>query len=278
MGPKIGLIERLTAYRLGLTSSLVIALTRPVAPSMAECELTHLERQPIDIASASRQHDEYENVLRALGCKVTRLAGLPGHPDSVFIEDTAIVLDECAVITRPGAESRRGEVAGVAEALERYRRLYHIEAPGTLDGGDVLRVRRRLYVGVSARSNADGARQLADAVAHHGYSVARVPMRDCLHLKTAVSTLPDHSLLLNPRWVDAECFDGARAIEVHPEEPEAANVLVVGATVVLPASARRTREALEAAGYRTVTVDGSELAKAEGGLTCCSLLVGEERR
>ena len=241
---------------------------------MAECELTHLERQPIDVAKASRQHDQYEDVLRSLGCKVTRLAGLPDDPDSVFIEDTAIVLDECAVITRPGAESRRGEVTGVAEALKPYRRLYHIEAPGTLDGGDVLRVGRRLYVGISTRSNADGARQLADAVAHHGYTVARVPMRDCLHLKTAVSTLPDLSLLLNPRWVDAECFDGARTMDVHPEEPEAANVLVVGNTVVLPLSAQRTRSALDAAGYTTVGVDASELAKAEGGLTCCCLLIG----
>ena len=253
----------------------VIALTRPVPPSIAECELTHLERQPIDVANAARQHDQYEDVLRSLGCKVTRLAGLPDHPDSVFIEDTAIVLDDCAVITRPGAESRRGEVEGVAEALGRYRRLYHIEAPGTLDGGDVLRVGRRLYVGISTRSNAEGARQLARLVGPRGYTVARVPMRDCLHLKTAVSTLPDDSLLLNPRWVDAASFGGARALEVHPDEPEAANALVVSTTVVLPSSARLTREALEAAGYRTTAVDASELAKAEGGLTCCCLLIGE---
>ena len=251
----------------------MIALTRPVPPSIAQCELTHLQREPIDFANASRQHDEYENVLRSLGCKVTRLAGLPDHPDSVFIEDTALVLDECAIITRPGAESRRGEVAGIAEALGPLRRLYHIEAPGTLDGGDVLRVGRRLYVGMSTRSSADGVRQLADAVARHGYTVSRVPMRDCLHLKTAVSTLPGNTLLLNPRWVDAESFHGAPHIEVHPEESEAANVLVVGQTVVLPASATRTRQSLEKLGYATVTVDASELAKAEGGLTCCSLIV-----
>lgn len=251
----------------------MIAFTRPVPASIVDCELTHLERQPIDAERAARQHDDYENVLRSLGCEVTRLPGLPGHPDSVFIEDTALILDECAVIMRPGAESRRGETAGVADALGPLRRLYYIEGPGTLDGGDVLRVGQRIYVGMSTRSNADGARQLANAVSAHGYIVKRVPMRDCLHLKSAASTLPDNSLLLNPAWVDAASFDGARHLSVHPDEPESANVLVVGDVVLTPASASRTRELLAAAGHATIAVDGSELAKAEGGLTCCSLIL-----
>jgi dimethylargininase len=251
----------------------VIALTRPVPDSLPQCELTHLARTPIDVANARRQHAGYENALRSLGCDVRELPALHDHPDSVFIEDTALVFDECAVITRPGAESRRGETAGVAEALRPMRRLYYIEAPGTLDGGDVLRVGKRIYVGASTRSNEDGARQLADALAAHGYSVTRTPMRDCLHLKTAVSTLPNAVLLLDPRCVDAESFDGARCMHVHPDEPEAANVLVVGETVLLPASAPRTRASLDAAGYRTMAVDASELAKAEGGLTCCCLLL-----
>ena len=251
----------------------LLAFTRPVPPSMAECELTHLERQPIDVARAARQHDAYADALRALGCDVRRLAGLPDHADSVFIEDTAIVLDECAVMTRPGAASRRGEVAGVAEALQPFRRLYRVEAPGTLDGGDVLRVGRRLYVGMSSRSNEEGARQLADAVTHHGYMVARVPMTDCLHLKSAASALPDGTVLVDPRCVDKESFDGAPAIFVDSAEPQAANVLVIGTTVLLPASAPRTRERLDRAGYATTSVDASELAKAEGGLTCCSLIL-----
>lgn len=251
----------------------MIAFTRPVPPSLANCELTHLDRQPIDVARAARQHDDYENALRSLGCEVTRLPGLPDHPDSVFIEDTAVVLDECAIITRPGAPSRRGEVAGVTDALRPLRRLYYIEGPGTLDGGDVLRVGRRLYVGMSTRSDADGARQLADAVAQLGYIVKRVTMRDCLHLKSAVSTLPDDTLLLNPAWVDAASFDGAPHLSVHRQEPESANVLVVGDVVVIPASARETGRMLEAAGHATVAVEASELAKAEGGLTCCSLIL-----
>jgi dimethylargininase len=251
----------------------VIAFTRPVPLSLANCELTHLERQPIDVAAAIRQHCEYEEALRSLGCEVMRLSGLPGHPDSVFVEDTAVVLDECAIITRPGAESRRGEVTGVADALRPLRRLYHIEAPGTLEGGDVLRVGKRLYVGASTRSNEDGARQLTDAVAPYGYSVKRVPIRECLHLKTAVSALLEESIILDPRCVDAAGFDGARVMHVHPDEPEAANVLVIDDVVIIPASAPRTREMLESAGVRTVAVDASELAKAEGGLTCCSLLL-----
>lgn len=251
----------------------MIAFTRPVPPSIANCQLTHLERQAIDVATAIRQHCEYEELLRTLGCDVRQLPPLPHHPDSVFIEDTAIVLDECAVITRPGAESRRGEVDGVADALRSFRRLYHIEAPGTLDGGDILRVGKHIYIGESTRSNPDGARQLADAVAPYGYTVKRVPIRGCLHLKTAVSVLPEDSLIIDPRCVDAENFDGAYCIHVPPDEAEAANVLVVGDVVVVPASGTRTREALDAEGFRTVTVDASELAKAEGGLTCCSLLL-----
>jgi dimethylargininase len=251
----------------------MIAFTRPVPRSITECELTHLAREPIDVATAARQHRVYEDVLRSLGCDVRRLPALDAHPDSVFVEDTALVLDECAIVTRPGAESRRGETADVAEALRPLRRLHRIEPPGTLDGGDVLRVGRRLYVGASTRSNDDGSRQLADALAAYDYSVARVNMRGCLHLKTAVSTLPDDTLLLDPRCVDADAFDGARVIHVHADEPQGANVLVVGDDVVVPSSAPRTRETLDAAGYRTIAVDASELAKAEGGLTCCSLLV-----
>ena len=252
----------------------MIALTRAVPPSIGRCELTHLERQPIDVERARAQHESYEATLRSLGCAVTRLAPLPDHPDSVFVEDAAIVLDECAVMTRPGAASRLGELPGVEAALRPLRRLYHIEAPGTLDGGDVLRLDRRLYVGASSRSNQDGTRQLADAVASHGYVVKRVPIRGCLHLKSAASALPDGTLLLNPDWVDGASFDGAGWMCVHPGEPEGANVLVVGDTVIIPASAPRTREALEAAGYRTLALDASELAKAEGALTCCSVIIG----
>ncbi|OLE57972.1 MAG: hypothetical protein AUG74_17625 [Bacteroidetes bacterium 13_1_20CM_4_60_6] len=256
-------------YVLGVS---LLALTRPVPPTITECELTHLEREPISFDRAARQHEEYEAALRTLGCTVTRIAGAPEHPDSVFIEDAAIVLDECAVITRPGAESRRGETEAVANALDAYRPLLRITAPETLDGGDVLRVGCRLWVGLSSRSTAGGAKQLGGFLKRFGYRVDTADVRDCLHLKTAVSALPDGRLLLNPRMVDSWTLDAASPIEVDPAEPFAGNVLCVGDTVLCPASAPLTRARLDAQGYKTAAVDASELAKAEGGLTCCSLV------
>jgi len=249
-----------------------IALTRPVPPSIAQCELTHLAREPISFERAAAQHDLYEAALRTLGCQVTRIAGQPDHPDSVFIEDTALVLDECAVITRPGAASRRGEVDLVAEALTPWRALHRLEAPDTLDGGDVLRVGKRLWVGMSSRSTAGGAAQLVKFLAPFGYRVSTAALTGALHLKTAVSALPDGRVLLNPAMVGPSLFDGTSHIAVHPDEPMAGNVLVIGDTVLCPASAPRTRERLESSGYATARVDASELAKAEGGLTCCSLV------
>ena len=252
---------------------MLLAITRPVPPSITECELTHLERQPIDWARATEQHHEYECALQSLGCKVERLPVAPSQPDSVFIEDTAFVVDECAVIARPGAVSRRGETSAVADALRPHRRLASIEAPGTLDGGDVVRIGRRIYVGLSSRTNADGIRQLSTILEPLGYRVESVVVRECLHLKTAVSALGDEQLLLNPRMVDGTAFRGAPWIEIDPAEPFAANVICVGDAVLCPANAPGTRRRLETQGYDVVPVDASELAKAEAGLTCCSILL-----
>ena len=251
----------------------LLALTRPVPPTIAQCELTHLAREPISFERASAQHKLYEAALRRFGCTVQRIAGAPGAPDSVFIEDTAVVLDECAVITRPGAVSRRGETAEVESALRAYRPLLHIREPDTLDGGDVLRVGRRLWVGLSSRSTAGAAKQLGDLLAPFGYRVSTATVRDCLHLKTAVSALPDGRLLLNPRMVDLPDFDGLANLAVDAAEPFGGNVLFVGSTVLCAESAPRTRALLDQQGYKTTAVDASELAKAEGGLTCCSLLL-----
>lgn len=252
---------------------MLLALTRPVPRSIAQCELTHLQREPIDFDRATKQHEEYEHVLRSLGCTVKRLPGQDEHPDSVFIEDTAVVFDECAIITRPGAESRRGETDGVAEALHPYRLVFPIEAPGTLDGGDVLRIGAAVFVGLSTRSNEEGARQMARHIEPLGYVVTTIAVRDVLHLKSAVSALEDGRVLLNPRLVDASAFGAAAQIEVSPMEPMAANVLSVAGRVVCPESAPRTRRLLEREGYDVVSLEASELAKAEGGLTCCSLLL-----
>jgi dimethylargininase len=250
-----------------------LALTRAVPPSIGRCELTHIARMPIDVARAVAQHGVYEDALARLGCTVVRLPAGPELPDSVFVEDTAVVLDELAVIARPGAESRREETISVAAALRSYRPLACIHAPGTLDGGDVLRLGRRVYVGLSGRTNAEGVRQLGELLAAYGYDVAGVQVRGCLHLKSAVTAIADNLLLINPRWVDAATFAAPERIDVHPDEPFAANALRVGGVVVAAASAPRTRERLEAAGLTVESVDVSELAKAEAGVTCCSLIL-----
>ncbi|MFL5562827.1 MAG: dimethylarginine dimethylaminohydrolase family protein [Gemmatimonadaceae bacterium] len=251
----------------------MLAFTREVSPAIVNCELTHLARSPIDLATARREHDAYEAALRAAWCEVVRLPADAEMADAVFIEDTAVVLDELAIITRPGAASRRGEVDVVREALSRVRPLAGITAPGTLDGGDVLRIGRRLLVGVSPRSNEEGRRQLAAIVAPHGYTVEPVEFRGCLHLKTAATLVGDGVVLHNPAWVDAGALGTARVVEVHPAESFAGNALLVNDVVIYPAEFRATGERLRRAGLRLMTVAAGELAKAEGGVTCGCLLV-----
>jgi dimethylargininase len=248
------------------------AITRAVSPSIARCELSHLARVPIDLELARIQHGNYLRALERAGCDVLVLPAEVELPDSVFVEDVAIVLDELAVLTRPGAMSRRAEVATVADPLRRYRPLQAIEAPATLDGGDVLRIGRTLYVGQSVRSNPDGLGQLRNRLAPFGYVVEGVPTRDCLHLKSAVTALSDDSVVLQPAWVDREYFAAFHIIEVDPVEAHAANVLRIGDELIMPTSFPRTRQRLLDAGFQVTTVDVSELQKAEGAVTCCSLV------
>jgi dimethylargininase len=249
-----------------------IALTREVSPNLSGCELTHLARAVIDPALARAQHREYENCLVRLGCDVRRIPPAPDLPDAVFVEDTAVVLDELAVITRPGADSRRPETGSVAQSLRPFRALRFIEEPATLDGGDVLTLGRHLFVGLSRRTNAAGIEQLRSIVTPYGYRVTAVELSGCLHLKSAVTAVGNEMLLVNPAWVDPGRFAGQTAINVDTSEPFAANALLVNDTVLYPAAYPNTRKSLEAHGLRVATVDVSELAKAEGGVTCCSLV------
>jgi dimethylargininase len=251
----------------------LLAITRDISPTIERCELTHLERTTIDLTRARAEHAQYEAALRDLGCEVVRLPAGDDMPDSVFIEDAAVVLDELAVITRPGAESRRVETAAVAAAVRSHRPVAAILAPGTLDGGDVLRIGRRLLVGAGYRSNDAGIAQLRSIVASQGYTVEAVRFTGCLHLKSAVSLVADDLALINPAWVDAGLFAPLRVLEVDPAEPFAANAVMVGGSVVYPAEHVRTLRRLEAAGLDVRTVPAGELAKAEGGVTCCSLLL-----
>jgi dimethylargininase len=252
---------------------VLIAYTREVSPALADCELTHLEREPLDVAAAQAEHEVYESILTSLGATVRHLPPAPHLPDGVFVEDAAVVLDEVAVITRPGALSRQPETGSVAAVLATHRPLVHVRAPATLDGGDVLVAGRRIYIGLSSRTSRDAIEQLSSELAPFGYEVLAVTFSGCLHLKSAVTRIGDDLLLLNPDWVAANKFTGYRALTVDPDEPHAANALALGGAVIHPLQHARTRARLEAAGLRVVSVPQVELAKAESGVTCCSLLV-----
>ena len=262
----------------GVTTIARIAITRAVSRALERCELTHLPRRPIDLALARRQHASYEQVLRDAGCEVWQLPEQSGQPDSVFVEDTAIVLDEVAVVTRPGVKSRRGEVESVAAMLAAWRETVRIEPPGTLDGGDVLRLDRTLYVGASSRSSAEGIAQLGRLLAPFDYRVVAVPLRGCLHLKSAVTQIAPGRVLLNPDWVDGRCFPNWEPIAIDPAEPHAANALLVGEALQYPASCPRTADALRKRGIDVRSVGMSEMEKAEGAVTCCSVIVSTSVR
>jgi dimethylargininase len=251
----------------------VRALTREISPAIVRCELTHLARVPIDLDRAHAQHAAYERALGALGCTVERLEAGDEMPDSVFIEDTAVVFDELAIVTRPGAESRRGETEAVAQALHPHRAVVYIEPPATIDGGDVLTIGRSVFVGASRRTNAAAVQQTQRVLAPFGYRVAEVRVEGCLHLKSAVTALDDETLLINPDWVPLDVFGSFRTVRVHRLEPAGANILRVGSKLLYAAAFPRTCDALVTRGYHVGTVDVSELAKAEGAVTCCSLIV-----
>ena len=249
------------------------AITRAISGAFQNCQLTHLARVAIDLERARAQHDAYEWALVELGCTVRRVDTAAEMPDSVFVEDAAVVFREGAVIARPGAESRRAETPAVAEALARFGLSHRdIKEPGTLDGGDVLVVGRNVFVGASRRTNAAGINQLRQIITRLGYSVRAVPVRDCLHLKSAVTAVAPKTLLINRNWVEADAFGDLRLIDVDDDEPHAANALLVGDVVICAAAFPKTRARLEQHGLRVKVVDVDEIAKAEGGVTCCSLI------
>jgi dimethylargininase len=255
---------------------MAIALIRTVPDSIARCELTHVEREPIDLDRAREQHEAYERALVLLGLTVLRLPDAHDLPDSVFVEDTAVVLDEVAVLTRPGAESRRAELTSVEPALRELRAMVRIESPATLDGGDVLVLDREILVGLTTRTSDEGIAQLRKCVEGFGYGVRPASVHGCLHLKSAVTRVGPRELLLNPEWVDPNHFPDWRLIESDPAEPFGANALWwdgAPEVVLHPAEYPRTRARLEAEGIRVCAVPAGELAKAEGGMTCGALII-----
>lgn len=248
-----------------------LALTHIPSIHLQAGERTFVAGESIDQELAREQHAGYCGALESLDVAVRKLDVNGDAPDAVFIEDTAVVLDEVAVLARMGAESRRAETAGIAAVLREYREVVPLEK-GTLEGGDVLTIGRTLLVGRSCRTNRDGIESLAQIVSRFGYRVVEVPVERCLHFKTGCTALPDGRLLKNPDWLDIRRLRelGFHCLDVS--EPWGANVLCVGETVVLPAAHQQTATLLESSGYHVVRVDISEFAKAEGGVTCLSVV------
>ena len=252
------------------------AFTRAVSPRLAECELTHLRRVPIDVAKAEAQHSAYERALADAGFEVIRLPDLTDHPDGVFVEDTALLLDGHAVITRPGAASRASETSSTAKGLAGHFELHRIEN-GYVDGGDVLRNGRTLYVGLSSRTDSEGIEALRKLVKPLGYEVAEAKLDGCLHLKTGATLAgPDRAgnpvLLYHPGSVDPSQFAGVEPMAVDAGEPGAANCLRAGDRLIIPGGNPRSAQCLRDSGFQVVEVDVSELQKAEAGVTCMSLI------
>lgn len=251
---------------------MLTAITRAISPALNRCELEYLDRQPIDMARAAAQHAAYEGFLEEMGARLISLPAEPDLPDSVFVEDPAIVLDEIAVMTRMGAASRRGETESLAKALAPFRPLRRIEEPATLEGGDVLRIGRKLFAGASARTNGDGIAQLRGLAGRFGYEVEAVEVCRCLHLKSAATWLGEGAILVNRRLIDAAPLARYRLIDVAPGEPWAANTLALGGVVLIPAAYPETADILRREGFLVRAIDISELMKAEAGLTCSSLV------
>lgn len=252
---------------------MITTITREVSPRFNECEITHIKRTPIDVETARTQHHAYVAALKNLGCNVIELPPEADLPDSVFVEDTAFILPEVAVITRPGADSRKPETESIIRALSPYINLVHVQEPATVDGGDVLVLGKKIYIGMSTRSNPEAIDQLNDLLCEYGYTVIGVQLHDCLHLKSAVSRVDDKTLLINEAWVDTIPFRDFDLIEVDPSESYAANCLPMGDSIIFPTAFPKTRAKLEERGYKVIAVDVSELAKAEGAVTCCSLII-----
>ncbi len=250
---------------------LTAILHRPSA-QLHHCALTYLPTQAIDTERAARQHRSYAELLRRCGVEVILLESNRHLPDSVFIEDTAVVLDELAIITSMGVASRRAETAAIQSALQAYRPTVRIAPPARIEGGDVLRIGRDLYVGRSTRTNDRGIAALKALAQPHGYAVRSVAVSGCLHLKTGCTALDEKTVLINPAWVDPAPFEALQRISVPPEEPFSANILGINGRLCIHSGFKKTRQTIERHGYRVDTIDISEFLKAEAGLTCMSLI------
>ncbi len=251
---------------------MLIAITHLPSADLNFCELTYLSPESIDSAKAPKQHQLYRKALTDLGVGVITLNKNLDLPDSVFVEDTAIALDEIAIITSMGAESRRQESKFIETELGKYRRIERIEFPATIEGGDVLRIGTKIFVGISSRTNGQGIAELGRIVNLIGYEVVPVNVSGCLHLKTACTALNDSTVLINSNWIDTGAFQNFKKIEVPAAEPFAGNILRIEDSICIHSGFTRTANLLRDSGFDVHTIDISEFLKAEAGLTCMSLV------
>lgn len=251
---------------------MLTAITHIPSPSLNQCELTFLSPQPIDIDKAIIQHKSYCDMLRRCGLNVITLDKNSSLPDSVFVEDTALVLDELGLMMSMGIVSRQEEMRVIETELTKFRSIKNIKLPARLEGGDILRIDKSLYVGFTSRTNIKGVRALEESVKQYGYSVIGVNVPGCLHLKTGCTALDDQTILINPEWIDLKPFEDFNRIVVPNGEPFAANILRLGNTVCMHSGFVKTRQMVEQLGYDIEVIDISEFLKAEAGLTCMSLI------
>ncbi len=252
---------------------MTIALTRRPSSSLSTCEVTYVPPGRINHEFALQQYESYCQALREMGIEVQQLSPLEAYPDSVFIEDNAIVLDELAVVTTMGVSSRLGEVTSLRPILSQCRRVFDISPPATIEGGDVLRMGKRLFVGRSSRTNHFGVEALRAIVTPLGYEVLAVGIQQCLHLKTACTPLDEETLLVNPAWLDMAVLKPYRFVPVPSTEPFGANVLCLAQGILANAQYPRTVALIEKKWPSVRAVDLSEFSKAEAGVTCLSLIM-----
>jgi dimethylargininase len=250
----------------------MIALTHVISPNIDQCELSFLERSPINYRRAVEQHEHYCDLLRDCGLEVIELSMNRSFPDSTFIEDTAVVFDELAIMASMGVESRRGEIPGVESVLGYYRDIKHIRLPATLEGGDVLSIENKVFVGISPRTNISGFETIKEILEPFGYQVIPLAVNGCLHLKSACVAVDDETLLVNPRWLDLQPLRDFRIIPVPEDEPAAVNSLWINSTICMHSGHQKTIDLLANLKFSIKVVDISELLKAEAGMTCSSMI------
>ena len=224
-------------------------------------------------SKALKQHKEYVEALKKCNVSlISRLAKQKDYPDSCFIEDTAVLTDKCAVITNPGTDSRKGEIIEVEKELKKYfKSIEHIKEPGTLDGGDVMRINNHFYIGISDRTNEAGADQLISILSNYGYTGSRIEVNDFLHLKTGVTYLRNNNILTTEEFAGRSEFKKYKIIKVPEDEKYAANSIWINGNIIMPSGYKKTQKRIEDSGYNVITVDMSEFKKLDGGVSCLSL-------